>query len=270
MNVDAIMTRAPLSLRVEATLEEALALMDGHAIRHLPITDAGRVVGILSDRNLLEVTGGPGPGRGNGATPGATRRVGELMHAPVVTVRPEDRLVTAAVEIAVRTIGCLPVVQAGGLVGMLTEMDLLAAFVRESRAGRLSGDHDPAVAKLMTADPHTVAPDTPLAVALASCRARHFRHLPVVDASGHLIAILSDRDLRRAVGQGCTASDPISTFMRREVATIAPGDPVTAAAARMTERKISGLPVVEDGALVGILSSTDLVEHCMNTLWEPS
>jgi CBS domain-containing protein len=267
MNVDSIMTRTPVSLRADAPLDEALALMDEHAIRHLPVTDAGRVVGILSDRNLLEVTGGLAPGDARGAS-AAPRTVGGLMHSPVVTVSPEDRLVTAAVEIAVRTIGCLPVVRHGELVGILTEMDLLAAFVRESRAGRLSGEHDPAVSQLMTADPHTIPPDTPLAVALASCRARHFRHLPVVD-DGRLVGILSDRDLRRAVGQRLPPSQPVAGFMVREVVTIDSSERATAAAAVMIEHKIGGLPVVQDGAVVGILSSTDLVEHCMNTLWEP-
>ena len=56
--------------------------------------------------------------------------------------------------------------------------------------------------------------------------------------------------------------------MTREVSVVGPRDPMTRAAELMIENKISGLPVVEDGALVGMLSSTDLLEHCLNTLWE--
>ena len=47
------MTRAPLSIRPEQTLAEAHRLMRKHRIRHLPVVDRGKLVGIVSQRDLM-------------------------------------------------------------------------------------------------------------------------------------------------------------------------------------------------------------------------
>jgi acetoin utilization protein AcuB len=57
--------------------------------------------------------------------------------------------------------------------------------------------------------------------------------------------------------------------MSTAVVSVAPDQPLPEAAALMVERKFGALPVIEDGRLVGILTSTDLLEQCMNTLWRP-
>jgi acetoin utilization protein AcuB len=111
-----------------------------------------------------------------------------------------------------------------------------------------------------------LSPEMTAAEALALCRERRIRHLPVLE-EGRLAGIVSDRDLRSAAP---ALGDPgrasvlekirISEVMTREVVTARPDDPIEEAANRMREKRIGCLPVVEDGTLVGILTSSDVME----------
>jgi acetoin utilization protein AcuB len=122
----------------------------------------------------------------------------------------------------------------------------------------------------MTRHPVVVRADAPAAVAADLLRAGKIRHLPVVDATGRLVGILTDRDLRQlvfdpnvqeALGETAVA---LSRFKVREVMTwgvvsVRPDTDLRAAARLMRERRIGALPVVENGAVAGILSEADLL-----------
>jgi acetoin utilization protein AcuB len=118
----------------------------------------------------------------------------------------------------------------------------------------------------MTRGVVVLSPETTAGEALALCRERHIRHLPVLE-EGELVGIVSDRDLRSAapaLGDPGRASALekilISDVMTPDVVTTRPEDPIEEAANRMEERRIGCLPVVEDGVLVGILTSSDVME----------
>jgi acetoin utilization protein AcuB len=118
----------------------------------------------------------------------------------------------------------------------------------------------------MTREVVVLSPETTAAEALAVCRERRIRHLPVLE-EGRLVGIVSDRDLRSAapaLGDAGRAEAlqnlRTSDVMVRDVVSARPGDPIEEAANAMWERKIGCLPVVEDGALVGILTSSDVME----------
>lgn len=118
----------------------------------------------------------------------------------------------------------------------------------------------------MTREVVTLSPQTTAGEALALCREKRIRHLPVLE-EGRLAGIVSDRDLRSATP---ALGDPgraealgrivVHEVMARDVATIRPDDPIEEAANIMRERSIGCLPVVEDGALVGIVTSSDVME----------
>ena len=106
---------------------------------------------------------------------------------------------------------------------------------------------------------------------------KHVRHLPVVNDDGHLVGLITHRDLLRA----CVSSVadiprqeqdqllrgiPVRQMMQSEVLTVAPDSDVTAAARTMLERKIGCLPVVEDGRLVGILTEADFLRYLLEIL----
>jgi CBS domain-containing protein len=116
----------------------------------------------------------------------------------------------------------------------------------------------------------TLGRNDTLSLAKETMTTGRIRHLPVVDEDGRLVGILSQRDLFfnalvRALGFGSTAESRtlqgmlVKEAMTEDVVTTTPETPVVAAAQVMVDRKIGCLPVVDAGALVGILSESDIV-----------
>lgn len=113
------------------------------------------------------------------------------------------------------------------------------------------------VERWMTRSPATVTPGDKLAVAATRMTEGGFRSLPVVDGE-KLVGIITDRDLRTHVGYHDHTE--VKLAMTEPVVTITPETPVHEAARLLRERKIGALPVVEDGRLVGIISTVDVLE----------
>lgn len=142
MKVKEVMSRDPVTIDPEAPLGTAMDVMRRKRIRHLPVVDdAGRLLGIITDRDLRQATFAPA--LAEHLSLGAQRRlrgIGQALedlrvkHAMtwvVVTTDPEATIARAAVVMFERRIGSLPVVEDGKLVGILTERDLLLALARE-------------------------------------------------------------------------------------------------------------------------------------------
>jgi acetoin utilization protein AcuB len=118
----------------------------------------------------------------------------------------------------------------------------------------------------MAHDLATLSPDETAATALAVCRERRIRHLPIL-REGRLVGIVSDRDLRSstpALGDLDRAAAlqklQVEDVMARDVVTADPEDPIEQAANTMRERKIGCLPVLGGEELVGILTASDVME----------
>lgn len=257
MQISELMSVDLVTVSPKTTIHDALDQLDRNDVRHLPVLEGGRLVGILSDRDLyFEV-------EEDGARP-----VSELMHTSVQTLEPESGVVAAALEMSLQKIGCLPVVKDGHLLGLLTEVDLMAAF-RDLCGGVEHLDQNPSVETRMTREVKTVTPETTLRQAAELLRELDVRHLPIV-ADGKLASVISDRDLRLAHGQHLAPDTPLSQVMVPRTIVVAPEARLHHAAKLMVEHRISCLPVCEGLGhhLVGILTSTDLLDHCMDNLRE--
>ena len=272
MHLATIMTAAPRTVAPETPLDEALKVMDATYVRHLPVVgESGRLVGLVSDRDLLEATGWlPGTARiDESGVRHRASRVGEIMKTQVVTASPEDTVVTAAVDLVGRHIGCLPILRQGILIGIVSESDVVGAYLRHVEALREHDESNPSIEHVMTWHPTTIACDATIAEARRIMRVDDIRHLPVVEA-GQLVGMLSDRDLRRAYGMGRSKDASVEDVMSRDVVTLSTLARAKDAAAAFLRNRISALPVIdESGAqrlLVGIVTVTDMLDHCLGTL----
>jgi CBS domain-containing protein len=100
----------------------------------------------------------------------------------------------------------------------------------------------------------------------ADMRLAEIRHLPVVDSGGHVVGVVSDRDLLRALSRRGTAV-AVAKVMTRHVRTVSPGTPARRAAEIMLAQKIGCLPVVGDEQeLVGIVTETDFLRLAVQLL----
>jgi acetoin utilization protein AcuB len=138
------------------------------------------------------------------------------------------------------------------------------------------------VRDLLTPGVITIPPDTTLPDAIRLARERGVRHLPVVE-DGKLVGIVSDRDLKQAMASPATSLDvhelkylldrlAIGEIMTRTVITVGPMAPVEEAARLMLIERISALPVMEGGRLIGIVTETDVLSLFLRAMGagEPS
>ncbi len=109
----------------------------------------------------------------------------------------------------------------------------------------------------MTQHPVTVSPQDTLATAQQKMTAGHFRRLPVVH-DGTLVGILTDRDVRRHVG--VEERTRVAAAMTETPLTVSPLTTVEEAVQLMLRHQVGGLPVVENGKVVGILTTSDVLQ----------
>lgn len=124
MLVKEMMRRPVTVVSVEATIGEAYQLLRDRGFRHLPVVDHGRLVGVLTDRDLRLATSSFSE-----KPHVATDPVSAVMSSPPLTADPLDPVEDAARIMREHKIGCLPVVDGQELMGILTGMDLLDALM---------------------------------------------------------------------------------------------------------------------------------------------
>ena len=137
--------------------------------------------------------------------------------------------------------------------------------------------HEAFVKAWMNPPEFTIRPDAFVAEAFAILKREHIRHLLVVNEDSDLVGVVTDRDLRRPDwngGEVLSVKDMyklgdelrVHDVMTAEVKTVLPNASVAEAAKLMTELKIDCLPVVRDGDVVGILTSTDLLSALVHQM----
>jgi CBS domain-containing membrane protein len=140
-----VMSKVVWVLQVGNSLERAARLMRVGHIRHLPIVDEeNRVIGLLTHRNILAAWVSHGDPKHERPLDLAREiPVEMLMESDVRTIGPEESAAKAAALLVSRKFGCLPVVEEGRLVGIVTEADFVRLAQRylecEETASRASG-----------------------------------------------------------------------------------------------------------------------------------
>lgn len=130
MYVKSRMSSNPYTVTPDATIAEALELMRQHKIRRLPVVKSGKLVGIITERALLEVS----PSKATTLSVFeinyllSKTKVSTIMTKDVITVSPDTLLEEAAVIMRDNEISALPVLEGEKLVGIITETDIFSAF----------------------------------------------------------------------------------------------------------------------------------------------
>jgi CBS domain-containing protein len=130
------------------------------------------------------------------------------------------------------------------------------------------------VREIMMGAPVTLKPDDTLDLANDVISLGRIRHIPVV-ANGALVGLLSERDLMGAAANqifglkqksksALLKSVLIKDVMKKRVATVDPDTPIKDAAHLMAEKKIGCVPVVSDGSLIGLVTTTDILRYIEN------
>lgn len=121
----------------------------------------------------------------------------------------------------------------------------------------------------MTKDPVTIGPDATLPEVHEKMKEYGIRRLPVVDEEDTLLGIISLSDVQEAEPSDAKALNiyeltyllskiKVGRLMKKDVITVTPDTSIADCAKLMMEKKIGGLPVVEDGKVVGIITESDI------------
>ena len=133
------------------------------------------------------------------------------------------------------------------------------------------------VADLMTVEPDTVSPDTSLLEVVDRLKADSCRQLPVMDDEGHLVGIITDRDIRLAMNSPLVLHErsqdlallgaaTAGSVMSPNPITVAPDTPAAQAAKILSTYKFGALPVLDGDVLVGIVTVTDFLDYLAESL----
>ena len=133
------------------------------------------------------------------------------------------------------------------------------------------------VGRVMRTDLVTVPPDTSLVKAKDIITAKRIAHLLVVDKKDKLIGIVSDRDLKQSWASPATTLSAhelnyllkqlsVDMIMVKKIVTIPPDTTIERAAHIMQENRISALPVLQNENLVGIITTTDVMEVLLEAI----
>ena len=128
----------------------------------------------------------------------------------------------------------------------------------------------------MTTEVITLSPDQTLLKAMNIIQQKRIRHLPVVQG-GKVVGIVTELDVRRAGASDSTSLSifelnylldqiKVSSFMTKKVITVSPDEPIETAAKIIYDHKIGALPVVDQNQLVGLITSSDILETFIEVL----
>jgi CBS domain-containing protein len=131
------------------------------------------------------------------------------------------------------------------------------------------------VGEIMMGSPVTLAPNDTLDLANDVISLGRIRHIPILD-DGKLVGLISERDLIGAAANrifglkqksrsALLKSELIKNVMKKRLVTVTPDTPVKEAARLMADKKVGCVPVIRKGALVGLVTTTNLLHYLGST-----
>jgi CBS domain-containing protein len=253
-----IMTTKAIVVHKDDRIENVLDAMRRHNVSKLPVVDRDRLVGVISDGEVLEELGA----FKNRQVEPSTLHVSGAMRRDFQVALPDTDLKVVIEECKKDGVGLLPVVESnpgGKLVGVITKADLLKLVT-----------HATPLKHIMRKQLHSVQPAERLIHARRMMLEHGIERLPVLDG-GRLVGILGELDIALALDDFKKKFPPehqkhqiknlvVEDVMRRDVVTARPDMPANQAAQLMLKEDVGGLPVTEDGErIAGMVTRTDLL-----------
>lgn len=299
-----VMTPSPESVKIDTLLDDATRLLLSSVFSGLPVVDGqGRPVGLITQGDLvaraelplrLGLLAESDPDRREKILEQlGTRKASEVMTTPVITIAQDRPLSEAVEKMLAKGVKRLPVVDADGrLTGMLSRLDIFRTVMRTApdwkafTAQKIEVQDLKQVGDILRRDTQTVGPDTPVAEVIRIIDRDDIQRVAVVDDSGKLLGLISDRDLLRyfkpreagiwgllgrmkaAVEKDACAADLSQCLEATRAADVMTADLITVgeetlieeAVAVMTERALKRLPVVDaEGRFKGMISRDSLL-----------
>lgn len=254
MKAKDVMTREVVSIDKDERLPAVLELMRKRGISKLPVTEKGRLVGLLVDGDIADELGSI---KNRGVATGQLH-ASSAMRRDFVKVDAETPLAEVLYQMLENDLGLVPVTQDDAILGVITGSDLLK---------RVSSEQP--VSTLMTRELHALAPTDRVIHARRLMLDHHVERLPVLDA-GRLLGIVGESDVAQGFfefRETVTLQHQnrqlkeftVDQIMVRQVVTTTESESARDAAKRMREHDVGCLPVMRGDRIVGIVTRSDLL-----------
>lgn len=239
-----IMSRETITVTTDDTVLSAARKMSEGNVSCVIVVDNEMVIGILTDKDVLKGVAGHD-------REFHRLRVDERMSSPVEVVSPENSVIAAGKIMETRGIKRLPVVEAGHLVGIVTQTDIARGLISISPLK--------AVSNIMTTNIATVDAATTIAEAAQLMSAKGISSLIALHRHG-VTGIITEKDLLRRVV--ALHKDPMQVqvvdVMSFPMVSISPSYSILSAAKKMEMMHLHRLVVMADNQIYGIVTQTDI------------
>ncbi|RLG25488.1 CBS domain-containing protein [Methanosarcinales archaeon] len=258
MQVKDIMVE-PLHIDKAQTLSSAMDMMEKTGMRRLLVTHNGKISGFITMRNIARELGT----RKKASLPASSLHVTSATTDNFTRVLPEMKL-TEAITIIDKTGGVLVVTDNSNTIGWITPNEIL----ENSRV--LDGSAEDA----MIRKPITVNSSSRVSHARRLIMDKDIGRLPVMEEE-KLIGIITEKDIAKAMRafRELVSSNQqdsriknliVEDIMTRQVTTVGTDTPLSEVVATMLEQNIGGIPVMNDGELVGIITRRNIIKMLAN------
>lgn len=250
-----VMQYGVVSIDKREPVHKAVSLLLDRNISGLPVTDHGRLDGMLSERDLLRLV------HKAEYLPGL---VGDYMAGNVTSFDVDDLLPTVSKKLAESAFRRVPVLlNKQTLAGIITRTDLIRAYKEQFRPPRTSSRSAPEgellAEDVMKCGLLTLAADAPLYDAMDMIARHHVTGLPVVDEAMHLLGIITEKDVLNYCLHPFPAGSTVSTFMTTNVVAFDRKASLNLICECLIEKDFHRVPIVDQGRLVGIISRSDIL-----------
>ena len=266
----AIATEAIVTVPPTTTIMSTVKTMLKREFRRIPIADAGtqQLMGIIVCKDIVDfLCGGPRHSLvtkrfGGNILAAVNEEIRKIMETDVPYLYTDSSIADALNMMKEKSVGCLPILDKDERVsGIVTEQD----FMHLVAGIKIGVD----IADYMSTNVVTAPPDVTIGTAGKLMVDNGFRRLPVVK-NDILLGIVTAFDVLRFLGSGealtkgaggidDALSVPIKTLVGRDVVWTTSERDIGDAAKMMTENGVGSLPIIDDGALTGILTERDIV-----------
>lgn len=240
----------------DTELSKVLEHMQRYDLHEIPVLDGKKLVGVVSYKDIIK--------RKNLAIETHAEKI--MVSAPALTSGANS--IEIAEAFTTSRFRQLPITSdKKGLLGMVSRKDLVRLIPKIEEFGRVR------VKSMMTHDPVTVSEDEDADKTLATMRDLKVRTLPVVDEGGNVVGMVGVKDIyayakpkgRETFGELAGESTPVELSIKDilvpHAITAKPDDDLIKVSKLILDNNISTVPVIENGALIGVITKYDLMEY---------
>jgi CBS domain-containing protein len=249
-----VMQYGVVSIEKTAPVHSAVALLVEKGISGLPVTHAGQLVGMLSEKDLLKLL------YENEYLPGT---VEEYMTSDVVSFRIEESVANICHYLVKQSFRRVPIMHGQTIAGMITRADLIRFYQRQSRT--ITGIPAPAQKELaediMQCGLLTVNTHTPLPEAMDLIVKNHVTGLPVVDREMNLLGMITEKDILLHLCNPNATEKITQDIMTTDLVTFNPKDSINRICGCLIEYSFHRVPIVQHRRLLGVISRSDILKY---------